>query len=181
VLDIQIQKETIDGCLKRQPQAQEALYRACYPAFMKICLRYTKSYDDAANVLQDSFMKIFLKLDAFKGSGDFVGWMKRIVVNTAIDFVRKQKTDGHITMHQIPDQQDENDEEEKYVIDEKNLLSLIRELPEMQLLVFNLFVMENYSHQEIANELGMSVPSSKWYLFDARRILQKKLEVYVNG
>jgi RNA polymerase sigma-70 factor, ECF subfamily len=181
VIQIQIDKEIIEGCLKRQPQAQEALYRSCYKVFMKICMRYTDSYDDAANVLQEAFIKIFMRIEAYKGTGDFVGWMKRIVVNTAIDYVRKEKTQGHISMPEVPDvMENETQDEEKYVIDEKQLLQLIRELPKMQAIVFNLFVMEDYSHQEIADQLNITVALSKWYLFDARKILQKKLAVYVN-
>jgi RNA polymerase sigma factor (sigma-70 family) len=110
-----------------------------------------------------------------------VGWMKRIVVNTAIDYVRKEKTHAHISMPEVPDViENETQDEEKYVIDEKQLLQLIRELPKMQAIVFNLFVMEDYSHQEVADQLNITVALSKWYLFDARKILQKKLAVYVN-
>lgn len=148
---------------------------------MRICLRYTTSYEDAANVLQEAFIKIFLKIEGYKGSGDFVGWMKRIVVNTAIDHVRKQKVHGHLAMPEVPDQMDHTEEEEsKYVIDEKQLLAMIRDLPRMQSMVFNLFVMEECSHQEIADQLEITVALSKWYLFDARKMLQKKIAVYVN-
>ncbi len=181
MINITIDRAIIDGCLKRQPQAQEALYRACYPVFMKICLRYTDSYDDAANVLQDAFIKIFTKLETFKGTGDIVGWMKRIVVNSALDYLRKEKTSGFVSMPEVPDSIDQDDSTpSKYVIDEQQLLLLIRELPKMQSLVFNLFVMEDYSHQEIADQLSITVALSKWYLFDSRKILQKKLAVYVN-
>jgi RNA polymerase sigma-70 factor, ECF subfamily len=181
VINISIDRAIVDGCLKRQPQAQEALYRACYPVFMKICLRYTDSYDDAANVLQDAFIKIFMKIETYTGSGDIVGWMRRIVVNSAIDHTRKEKSNSLVSMPDVPDQIDlEEKDESKYVIDEKQLLALIRELPKMQSLVFNLFVMEDYSHQEIADQLSTTVALSKWYLFDARKMLQKKLAVYVN-
>jgi RNA polymerase sigma-70 factor, ECF subfamily len=181
VINISIDRAIVDGCLKRQPQAQEALYRACYPVFMKICLRYTDSYDDAANVLQDAFIKIFMKIETYTGSGDIVGWMRRIVVNSAIDYTRKEKNNALVSMPDVPDRIDfEEKDESKYVIDEKQLLVLIRELPKMQSLVFNLFVMEDYSHQEIADQLSITLALSKWYLFDARKMLQKKLAVYVN-
>ena len=87
----------------------------------------------------------------------------------------------HVTMPEVPDTVDqENTSESRYVIDEKQLIDLIRELPKMQSVVFNLFVMEDYSHQEIADELAITVALSKWYLFDARKQLQKKLAMYVN-
>lgn len=181
MLPVYIDKEVIDACLNGQAQSQELLYRTCYPVFMKICLRYTDSYDDAANVLQESFIKIFSRLNDFKGSGDFVGWMRRIVVNTSIDHVRKQKLQGHQSIDTVPEIAEEPDAEfSKYVIDEMQLLKLIRELPKMQSLVFNLFVLEDYSHQMIAEQLSIKVSQSKWYLFDARKILQKKLSHYVN-
>jgi RNA polymerase sigma-70 factor, ECF subfamily len=182
VIDLQITSEIIEGCRRRQPQAQEALYRACYPVFMKICLRYAGSYDDAANVLQEAFIKIFMKFDGFKGTGDIVGWMKRIVVNTAIDYVRKEKTLAHAPLQatkEIPDDVEIN--EPKYIIDENQLIQLVHELPKTQRLVFNLFVMENFSHQEIADQLSITIALSKWYLFDARKMLQKKLSAYKNG
>lgn len=181
MLAIQLDREVVDACLNGQAQAQELLYRTCYPAFMKICLRYTESYDDAANVLQEAFIKIFMKIGDYKGSGDFIGWMRRIVVNTAIDHVRREKLKGHQSIQNVPEIPDTaEDEFNKYVIDEKQLLKLIRELPKMQSLVFNLFVLEDYSHQMIADELSIKVSQSKWYLFDARKILQKKLAQYVN-
>ena len=181
MIQLTIDKEIITGCMNKQPQAQESLYRQCYPVFMRICLRYTDSYDNAANVLQESFIKILMRIDSFKDTGDFVGWMKRIVINTALDHVRKEKARMHVTMPEVPDTVDqENTSESRYVIDEKQLIDLIRELPKMQSVVFNLFVMEDYSHQEIADELAITVALSKWYLFDARKQLQKKLAMYVN-
>lgn len=181
MINLTIDKTLIDGCLNRQPQAQEALYRSCYPIFMKICLRYTDSYDDAANVLQDAFIKIFVKMETYKGSGDIVGWMRRIVVNSAIDHTRKEKQGTLVSMPDVPDQiETDETNESRYVVDENQLLIMIRELPKMQSLVFNLFVMEDYTHQEIADQLAITVALSKWYLFDARKMLQKKLAHYVN-
>lgn len=180
MIQLTIDKELIDRCRARDARAQESLYRLCYPVFMKICLRYASGYDDAANILQESFIKIFMKLHSYQESGDVVGWMKRIVVNSAIDHVRKEKTRSTVSMAKAIDVKEEEVAEENFVIDENQLLALIRELPETQSLVFNLFVMENYSHQEIAERLDMTVASSKWYLFDARKILQKRISVYVN-
>jgi RNA polymerase sigma factor (sigma-70 family) len=175
VKELVISQELIDGCLKRLPDAQESLYRLVYPSFMKICLRYTNNYDDAANVLQDAFIKIFTRMESFSQRGVFYGWMKRIVVNTAIDYVRHKKQQVILTLEQVPELAEEEKPLETWFIDEKQLINTIGELPTMQLLVFNLFVMDNCSHQEIADRLSISVASSKWFLFDARKILQKKL------
>jgi RNA polymerase sigma-70 factor, ECF subfamily len=181
VNELHIPQELIDGCLRRAPEAQEGVYRICYASFMKTCLRYTGNYDDAANVLQDAFLKIFTRIDAFSGKGNFAGWMKRIVINTAIDHVRKEKQQGHVPLAHVPEIAESDAVSERFVVDEKKLLEVIQELPKMQLLVFNLFVMDDCSHQEIAERLSITVATSKWYLFDARKILQKKLAVYVNG
>lgn len=178
---IHISQEWIDGCLNRLPAAQEAVYKATYVYFMKICLRYTGDYHEASNLLQDAYIKIFTKWNDYSGKGNIVGWMKRIVVNTAIDFVRKQKVKPSVALKRDYDVADESEEESKFIVDEQQLLQHIKELPKMHLLVFNLFVMDDNSHHEISEKLDITVASSKWYLHEARKILQKKLAVYIDG
>lgn len=173
MLQITIENDIVEGCKQKQQHAQEALYKTCYPAFMKICLRYA-AYDDAANILHDAFFKILTKIDSYTGSGDIAGWMRRIVVNTCIDFTRTKKSNSEVGIENIPDVA-EDYEEQKYVVDENQLLNMIRQLPEKHALVFNLFVMEEYSHQEIADSLAITVASSKWYLFESRKMLQEKI------
>jgi len=175
MINIIIEKEIVEGCKQKQQHAQEALYKSCYPAFMKICLRYA-DYDDAANILHDAFIKILTKIDSYTGEGDIVGWMRRTVVNTCIDFTRTQKRKSDVLMENIPDVMQE-EEEKKFVADEHAILKLIRELPEKHGLVFNLFVMDEFTHQQIAEKLKITVASSKWYLFEARKILQEKVSV----
>ncbi len=175
MLNIEIDKDIINGCQLHQQQAQECLYKLCYTDFMRICLRYTHSYEDASNILHDSFIKIFTKIATFSGSGDIVGWMKRIVVNTCIDYNRAKKQEGMVSIDTIPDVAGEDDEETKFVVDEKQLLIFIRQLPILHAEVFNLFVMEDYSHEEIGGLLGISVATSKWYLFSARKVLREKI------
>lgn len=179
MLNISIDIEIVNGCKQKQAKAQEALYKACYPVFMKICLRYA-AYDDAANILQDAFIKIFTKIDSYTGEGDIVGWMRRIVVNACIDFTRKNKKSSGVNIDNIPDVAEET-EENKYVADKKQIIQMIRQLPEKHALVFNLYVMEEYSHQEIADSLSITVASSKWYLHEARKILQEKITNLKHG
>jgi RNA polymerase sigma-70 factor, ECF subfamily len=181
LLPADLQISVIEGCRKGESKAQQELFRYCYPVFMKICLRYTKSYDDAANVLQDAFVKIFTRLNSYNERGDFVGWMKRIVVNTAIDHVRKRKKEMQVRIEQWPDIRSEEDEEPDFIVDEKQLLSMIRSLPDMQSTVFNLFVMENYSHHQIGEALGINIGQSKWYLHDARKMLREKINNMPRG
>lgn len=180
--EIEIPDHLIDGCRQKKPEAQEAVYKSVYTYFMKIGLRYTGNYDDASNILQDAFIKIFTRMDGYTGKGQFIGWMKRIVVNTAIDFIRREKQTQHMPLnaqHELLEE--EEDLAERFINDEKQLLSIIRELPTMHLMVFNLFVMDDCPHQEIAERLSISVASSKWYLFEARKILKKKLTQLQHG
>ncbi len=177
--EISIEEDLVEGCKQRKADAQEAVYRKAYAPFMQICLRYTGNYEDAVNVLQDSFLKIFTRVDAYTGKGAFVGWMKRIVVNSAIDFVRKQKQESIVSLEKAGELAEEVDSEKEWLVDEKQLIQTISELPAMHKLVFNLFVMDDCSHKEIAERLSISVSTSKWYLFDARKILQKKLAIYL--
>jgi RNA polymerase sigma-70 factor (ECF subfamily) len=101
-------------------------------------------------------------------------------VNTAIDYIKREKNYSSLNIDQAVSISEDEDAERRFVIDENAMLEAVRELPKMHLLVFNLFVMEEFTHQDIAEKLDITVASSKWYLFDARRILKKKLSVYVN-
>jgi RNA polymerase sigma factor (sigma-70 family) len=179
--EFHLDQKLIEGCLRRFPEAQEAVYKQVYVHFMKICLRYTGNYDDAANVMQDAFIKIFTRIDSFHGKGSFEAWMKRILVNQAVDFVRKQKQFQQVEFKEKYDIIENQEEEESILMDEAHILEIIGELPKMQLLVFNLFVMDQCSHQEIAERLSISVATSKWYLFEARRILKTKLKKIIYG
>lgn len=176
---ITIPNHIIEACKLGQRSAQETLYKMCYADFMRVCLRYAECYDDAANILHDAFIKILTKMDSYKNSGDFVGWMRRIVINTNIDYIRSRKDQTHVSVESIAELA-EDDDATDFVVDEKSLLKIIRSLPVKQAAVFNLFVMENYSHERIAEALDMTVASSKWHLFEARRILKDKVSAYLN-
>jgi RNA polymerase sigma factor (sigma-70 family) len=171
----------VEQCLRNDARAQETLYKTYYVDFMKICLRYTGDCDEAANVLQESFIQIFTKLSTYQGKGSFEGWMKRIVINHAIDYVRKNKTKYKTQQIKESDLPEEPDDNERFVMDEQQLLALIKSLPDMQRIVFNLYVMEENTHQDIADKLGISVASSKWHLFEARRILKEQISARTHG
>ena len=177
--DINIGQEIIDGCKQKNKQSQEDLYKACYVPFMKIGLRYAPSYEDAAEILNDTFLKIFTKIDSYTGNGNFIGWMRRILVNTAIDRIRQQKEETHVNIEDVSHKTEQH-EETKFVIDEKQLLSAIRSLPAMHSKVFNLYAMEEYSHKEIADMLGITLELSRYYLFNARKMLQEKVAPLLN-
>ncbi|MGL4597835.1 MAG: RNA polymerase sigma factor [Bacteroidia bacterium] len=175
MLKIELSHTLIDGFKRQEKEAQETVYKLCYAEFMKVALRYTHSYDDAADLLHDAFIRIFTKVNSFQGSGDLVGWMKRILVNAAIDHCRLKQARPQIELEDAEEAIQKQQEEKQYIADEHQLLRLIRNLPKQQVLVFNLYVMEAYSHQEIADALAISVANSKWLLFSARKTLKEKI------
>jgi RNA polymerase sigma factor (sigma-70 family) len=168
------EKEIISLCIKGNYTAQKALYDKYSKLFYTICLRYCKDEDEAQDILQDAFIKIFKNLSQFKHEGSFEGWMKRIVVNTSIEYYRKK-------IHFLSIEDNENSEEMPMQIDNNNidesiLLGLIQALPNGFRMIFNMYVIEGYNHIEIAEKLGISEGTSKSQLSRARALLQKKIE-----
>lgn len=165
----------IKECLAQSRSAQKKLYELYSPGAYGIIKRYLYNNDSAASeILNDTFFKVFTKLDQYSFQGPFEGWIRKIVVNTVTDYFRKnlkpelmhkevQAEDGFVESGSI-----EN-------LSYKELLEVIQTLPEAQLAVFNLFVFENYPHKEIANLLNITENNSRWYLNDARKRLKEKL------
>ena len=151
-----------------------------YSTFLKVCARYAKSMQDAEQLLNDGFLKVFTQIELFKNSGSFAGWMQRIMVNTCIDYLRGPALREDIMMHvhSIPAEESNisvgNDAIEN--MDFKELVVVIQSLPVITRTVFNLFVFEGFNHKEIALKLGISEGTSAWHLHQARGILQKKIE-----
>ena len=141
-----------------------------------MCLKYSRTYQDAQDTLQDSFVMIFKDIKKFKHKGSFEGWAKRVTINVALQKFRKKSI---LKFDKIEENQ-LTEEEITVDVDEKNislsfLLSLINELPPKYQLVFNLYVLDGYSHQEISEVLNISSGTSKSNLFRARKLLQNKI------
>jgi RNA polymerase sigma factor (sigma-70 family) len=167
--------------------AQHELYKRYYSIFMSMCLRYANNPYDAEEILQDSFLKIFYNIEQFKNEGSFEGWMKCIVVRTALDYIRSKQTKRHLNIihtkepdfnntepmdaYTIPDY---NLAEDKW--DQEALLGLLGKLSKNQATVFNLFVMEGFSHKEIAAMLFISERGSQLFLQQARQKLSTMLQ-----
>ncbi len=170
----------IKGCIEQDRKAQQLLHQKYYRRFMAICLRYTANFDQAEDILQSSFIKIFNNISKYKSEGSFDGWMKRIVVNTAIDYYRVKKTDFIL----LPEDQelerfevyDETEEEPEYPYTPAQIMEAIQSLTPAYKAVFNLYVLEEYSHKEIAEMLGISLGTSKSNLLKAKLKLKKILE-----
>ena len=171
-------KELITGCIKRNRKYQDLLYHKYSPKMFSICLRYASDYHKAEDILQDGFMKVFKNIHKFRHEGSFEGWMRRIFVNTAIEHYRKS-----VPMYPILEvNNSDHDVINDYTIENlaaADLMKLIRDLSPGYRTVFNMYVIEGYSHKEIANSLGISEGTSKSQLARARYLLQKKVnELY---
>jgi RNA polymerase sigma factor (sigma-70 family) len=170
--------ELIAGCLEGSQHHFKVLYDKYAYSLYGICRRYSKDEDEAKDVLQDGFIKVFTQLKTFDSNkGLFEGWLKRIIVNQAIDGYRKKKAminsmPADEVSDEIPDDVVETDE---FDFSHEELLGMIRELPDGYRTVFNLFVMENLGHRDIAGLLGISENTSKTQFFKARNLLKGKI------
>ncbi|MFM7007113.1 MAG: RNA polymerase sigma factor [Flavobacteriales bacterium] len=170
------EQELILGCIAARPKAQKALFDIYAPKLYVVCLRYLKDQMRAQDVLQDTFVKIFANISNYKSEGAFEGWLKKIAVNTCLDQLRKDKkllTDVSIddVSHKLSS---ESFSAEKLMADD--LLKLVQALPDGYRTVFNLFAIEGYSHQEIAQQLGISESTSKTQYLRARAYLKDRIE-----
>ena len=167
-------------CKKRERVAQKQIYDTFGAVLFSICLRYASSYEDAQDNFQEGFVIIFNKIDQFEFQGSFEGWMKRIMVNLSLEKYRKKTI---LTNNDIENQYDIAEEESEYFdqdFEYEKLIQLIQTLPNQYRQVFNLYAIENYSHQEIAELLQISVGTSKSNLSRARAILKQKLTSQLN-
>ncbi|MCT8339412.1 sigma-70 family RNA polymerase sigma factor [Flavobacteriaceae bacterium TK19130] len=169
-------EELIQRCKEQDRKAQAQLYQQFSGVLFSICLRYSPNKTEAEDNLQDAFITIFKKIGQYTGKGSFEGWLKRVTVNTVLQKYRKQK------VYDIKDEAQLEQPEEVIVetdsVPLKFLLEIIQELPERYRLVFSMYVLDGYTHKEIAELLGISDGTSKSNLARARNILKEKIEAY---
>jgi RNA polymerase sigma factor (sigma-70 family) len=157
----------------------EQIYQELSPRMFGVCLRYASGKDEAKDILQDSFIKIYHQLKTFRHDGSFEGWAKRIVVNTALEYFRTKTKWQNVPLNDAEQAFEiENDEDILSDLSFQEMLLLVQELPPTYRMVFNLYAFEGMKHREIAQELGISEGTSKSNLSDARRILQRKLNIH---
>ena len=165
----------IRDCIAQSPSAQKKLYDLYAPAAYGVIKRYMYNDEFAAQeILNDSFYKILTKLEQYTFQGVFEGWIRRIVVNTVTDHLRKNIKDTQ-PHKEVQEQDAYINSESVEKISHKELLNVIQTIPDAQRTVFNLYVFENYSHKEIATLLNLTENNSRWYLNDARRRLKEKI------
>lgn len=169
-------EQLISDCKRNDAKAQEQLYKLFAAKFFGVCLKYSANYAEAEDNLQDGFIIIFKKIDQFNFKGSFEGWAKRIMVNNALQKYRTGVRFLEIVNENIP-------EEEDLEIDDDNisleyLMNIIQELPDRYRLVFNLYVLDGYSHKEISEMLEITTGTTKSNLARARMILKEKIDLY---
>ena len=167
-------KQLIQNCKKGDIVSQSEIYHLFAGKLFALCLKYSKTYQEAEDNLQEAFITIFYKIDQFQFKGSFEGWMKRIVINTALQTYR-QKNVLNLVEENYPDNVEVEIDETDITLD--FLLKIIQELPERYRMVFNLYVLDGYSHNEIAGLLGIAEGTSKSNLSRARLILKEKVEL----
>jgi len=167
--------ELIKACIDGNSSAQNKLYQLFSGKLFAICSRYSSSEEQAKDMFQDSFIRIFQKLPDFRFEGSFEGWMKRITVNQCLDNIRRDKSNLFDDLEQLEvlDIQTNSAVEDLQI---KDLIQLLSKLPQGYRTVFNLYAIEGYSHQEIAVALNITESTSKTQLFKARKWLQQRLK-----
>ncbi len=172
------ESDLISGCIAGNRRMQEELYRRFSPRMYAVCLRYAGNPEEAEDILQEGFIKIFKKLGSFRSEGSFEGWIRRIFVNTAIEHFRRKRYLQPVT------EKEENTVEGSYlsVLDnlaERDIMELIQQLSPGYRTVFNMYVVEGYTHKEIGDMLGISEGTSKSQLSRAKVILQQMVKKYL--
>ena len=167
--------ELIDACLRQETSAQRILFDKYSAKLLGVCYRYASSQADAEDILQEAFVKIFNKLDNFRGESSLETWMTRIVINTSISHLRLNKKHHNESDLDVIENNYTFSNEQFNQIDAKILMNAIQELPDNYRVVLNMFAIEGYSHKEIAEELGIPEVTSRSHFFRAKSILEKKL------
>ncbi len=168
-------EQYIKGSLQNDPRSEEMLYRYCFTNLIKICMRYHNNQDDATASFNKAMHKVFDKLKSYRNEGFFLGWVRSIIVNTCLNDLsrvlkysdREMSEVDAVVYQAMPDVYSN--------ISEKEILALVQQLPDVPRTVFNLYVMEGFTHNQISKELKIAAGTSKWQLNKARTMLKDKL------
>lgn len=168
-------EQLIENCKSNDTKAQSELYKLFSSKLFTVCLKYSRNYAEAEDNLQDAFLTIFKKIEQYGNKGSFEGWLKRITINTVLQQYRNEKV-FDIVNETIADEVEIEVDEDDLSID--YLLKIIQELPDRYRLVFNMYVLDGYSHKDIAEMLDINIGTSKSNLARARQILKQTIEDY---
>lgn len=170
-------QDLVSGVLKGSQPHQSALYRQYSVPMFRVVLRFARDRAEAEDMLQDGFIRVFRDINQFRGDGALGGWIRRIMVNTALSHLRKQKDFIRDTADFSPyEHKFRTDEDVASNMDAESLLKLLHRLPPGYRAVFNLYAIDGFSHEEISEQLGITVGTSKSQLFKAREFLKKIID-----
>jgi len=167
-------EKLLKNCIKNDPKSQKILYEKFYGKMLAVSYRYATDYDEAQEITQEGFIKVFSKLNGFKNIGSLEGWIRRIIVNNALDFIRTKKklvfenNEGTLLVNIKDETTNLFDDKFASKIKAELILELMQKLSPAYKTVFNLYVLEDYTHKEIANILGISIGTSKSNYFKAK-------------
>lgn len=185
ILTLIDEKELLEQCRKQIRNAQKILYDTHFKKMMPICLRYLRNEEDALEVLNNAFLKVFAKINQYKSEGSLEAWIKRIVINSSIDFVRSNKLyranfihTSEFHLYGEPGEEDSSTDEGFDGVPDlskEEIFEMVAELPPATRVVFNLYVIDEFTHRQISRDLKISEGTSKWHLSNARKILKEKI------
>ena len=171
------EQDLIDGCRKKNPQCQKLLFNTFAPKMLGVCRRYVDNIETAEDVLQEGFIKVFQKLHTYTGEGAFGGWVRRVFVTTALEYLRQNKAMRfNVSIDEGNDIQTDPGLSVLSRLTVEDLMKCVSELPTGYRTIFNLYAIEGYSHQEIAKMLDIKENSSQSQLARARKALQEKVQ-----
>jgi RNA polymerase sigma-70 factor (ECF subfamily) len=169
------ESDLIKGCIEGNPEMQKLLYDQFSSKMYGVCLRYAENTEDASDVMQESFIKVYKSLPKFRGEGSFEGWIRRIFINTSIEHFRRK-----VKLYNVTEVQENTIEDTELdaldSLETKDILKIVNELSPGYKQVFNMHVIEGYSHKEIADVLGITEGTSKSQLARAKGVLKKIIE-----
>ena len=184
--DIGNVNKLIKGCIESDRKSQQTFYQAFYGKMLSVCMRYADNREEAKDMLHDGFIKVFASLNDFEFKGSLEGWIRKIVTNTAIDTVRKKKNfiveleENRNYDHFFDDNLETKEQQEFVTLKAETMMLLIQKLSPMYRTVFNLYVFEDLSHKEIAEQLNINIGTSKSNYAKAKKNLIKLFEDYTN-
>ena len=172
--------DLIKGCIEGDRQMQKELYARFAPKMYAVCLRYANNNNDAQDLLQEGFIKVYKNLHRFRAEGSFEGWIRRVFINSSIEHYRRKVQNLATVSEKEENTIEGTDISALDTLAEKDILNLIQQLSPGYRTVFNLYVVEGYSHKDIGEKLGISEGTSKSQLARAKSILQKKVTQYLS-
>ena len=161
----------LSRCCAHDRVAQEMIYRRYFSTMERMVLRHTQDDDQIIDILNDGFMRVFKKINLYEGKGSFEGWIRKIIYHSISNYFRKYSKDLKFLIYS-EDLKNEPDAAVKHSLYYQDLLNLVRNLPEKHMRVFHLFAIDGFDHEAISQQLNMNKNTCRWYLSEARKLLQ---------